>query len=216
MNKPIEFFSIQKPFKKTILLFLLSLFVPLLSWGGEPTDRIRSAADRIISVISDESMRPAEMKDKRDWMIMEIVDSIFNWEEFSRRALATNWNKRTIEEKKEFVTLLRQLIVNNYIDYATRYSGENLIFLNEKIEGFYGNVAGEVIISKGTHIPINFRVIRKAGLWWVYDINVEGLSFAGYYRSQINAIITGSDYEELLKRLKEKANAGTGKKDINK
>jgi phospholipid transport system substrate-binding protein len=207
MNNPIEFFSMQRSSKKTILLVFMSLLVPLLSWAGEPTDRIRSAADRIIFVISDASFRPTEMKDKRDKLIIETVDSIFNWEEFSRRALATNWNKRTIEEKKEFVSLLRQLIVNTYLDYATRYSGENLILLGERVEGVYGIVNGEVVTSSRIHIPVEFRLISKGGLWWIYDINVEGLSFTGYYRSQINAIITGSNYEELLRRLKEKANA---------
>jgi phospholipid transport system substrate-binding protein len=196
---------------QTILLILLALFVPLLSWAGEPTDRIRSAADRIIFVISDASFRPPEMKDKRDQVIIETVDSIFNWEEFSRRALATNWNKRTIEEKKEFVSLLRQLIVNAYMGYATRYSGENLILLRERVEGVYGIVNGEVVTSSRIHIPVEFRMIKKSGLWWVYDINAEGLSFVGIYRGQFNDIIIRSSYEELMKRLKEKVNAGAGR-----
>jgi phospholipid transport system substrate-binding protein len=194
---------------------MLWLSISLSSWAGEPTDRIKTAEDNLISVMSDMSLRPPEMKDKRDRMIMEVVDRVFSWEDFSRSALGTNWKERTSEEKKEFVSLLRQLIVNSYVDYVTRYSGEKIEFADEKIERDYGIVDGQIITSAGKHIPVAFRVIKKAGLWWIYDINVEGLSFAGYYRNQINAIITRSSYKELLKSLRDKVNAGAGQKNIN-
>jgi len=184
------------------------LFIPLSLWAGEPMDRLRTATDNLISILSDKSLRPREMKATRDRLIMEVVDGVFSWEEFSRRTLARHWSSRTPEEKKEFTALLRQLIVNNYIDYAVRYSGERLLLLNDKIEGDFGTVTGEVVTAKEVSVPIEFRMVRKRGSWWIYDINVVGLTFAGYYRNQINAIITRSSYEDLIKVLKEKVNAG--------
>lgn len=202
----------RKLLKRSILVIMLLLAVPLYSWAGEPMDRIKTAADRLISILSDNSLRPQDMKIKRNKMIMEVVDRVFSWEEFSRRALATNWNNRTPEEREEFVSLLRQLIVNSYIDYAIRYSGERLIFLDDNVEGNFGTVTGEVVTAKGVHIPVEFRMLKKKESWWVYDINVEGLSFVGYYRNQINSVITRSSYEELIKGLREKVNAGSSAK----
>ena len=151
--------------EKFIFLIILLLFVPLDLFAGEPTEQIKTAVDRLTAILSDKSLRPSTMKDKRDRMIMEVIDGIFNWEEFSRRALGTYWGARTEEEKKEFISLLRQMIVNTYIDYAPRYSNEKLLLLNEKTEKDYGILNGEVITSKERHIPIELRLIKKSGIF---------------------------------------------------
>jgi phospholipid transport system substrate-binding protein len=195
--------------KRLVFLIIPGLLIPLSLLAGEPMVHLKAATDNLVSVLSDKSLRPADMKVKRDRLIMEIVDGIFSWDDFSRRALGRHWNNRTQEERNEFASLLRQLIVNNYIDYAVRYSGERLILINDKTDGDFGIVTGKVITAKDTSVPIEFRMIRKRGTWWIYDINVIGLTFAGNYRSQINAIMKRSSFEDLIKDLREKVKGGT-------
>jgi len=190
--------------KKLILLILFISLIPLTSFAGEPTDRIKAGTDRLLAIVSDAALQAPEMKGKRDQMIMETVDGIFSWEEFSKRALAKNWNRRTPEERKEFVSLFRQLIADTYMEKTYQYSGESIIYQGEKIEGDHGSVTSEFKTSKGTLIPVEYRVMKKDGTWRVYDLYIEGVSLVSNYRGQFNSIITGSSYEDLVKRLKEK------------
>ncbi len=43
------------------------------------------------------------------------------------------------------------------------------------------------------------------GEWRVYDVVVENISMVNNYRSQFNRVISNSSFEELVRRLKDKA-----------
>jgi len=189
---------------RSILLILSFLVVPLTAMAGEPTHNVKAVTDRLLIIISDTALQAPEMKDRRDQMIMETIDGIFSWEEFSKRALAKNWNKRSPEERKEFVSLFRQLIADTYMEKTYQYSGESITYLDEKIEGDYGKVTSVFNKSNGTQISVEYRIMKKGGSWRVYDLYIEGVSLVTNYRSQFNSIITGSSYEDLVMRLKEK------------
>jgi phospholipid transport system substrate-binding protein len=194
-------FNVIKRFIPSISLFL---FIPLTVMAGEPTERIRIVSDRLISIISDSALLAPEMAEKREQMIMETVNSVFDWEEFSRRALARHWAKRTDQEKREFVSLFGRLVKSAYMGKTRQYSDVSVQFTDEKIEGAYSKVSTNVITSSGTQIPFEYRMIKKNGTWWVYDVYIEGVSLVNNYRSQFNSILARSSYEDLVKRLKEK------------
>jgi phospholipid transport system substrate-binding protein len=50
------------------------------------------------------------------------------------------------------------------------------------------------------------------GEWRVYDVIAENISVVNNFRSQFNRVIAKSSYEELVRRLREKAELGTAKK----
>jgi phospholipid transport system substrate-binding protein len=190
--------------KRLIPSISLFLFISSTVMAGEPTERIRTVSDRLISIISDSTLLAPEMAEKREQMIMETVSSVFDWEEFSRRALARHWAKRTDQEKGEFVSLFGRLIKSVYMGKTMQYSDVSVQFADEKIEGAYGRVSTDLITSTGTQTPVEFRMIKKNGTWWVYDVYIEGVSLVNNYRSQFNSLLARSSYEELVKRLKEK------------
>jgi len=194
--------------KRLILFLSVFLAIPSFVMAGEPTDRIKVVSDKLIAIVFDNSLKTPEMKDKREQMVIEIVDGLFSWEEFSRRALARHWGKRTENEKKEFISLFRQLVERTYMAKAGQYSGGKVVFLDEKIEGNYCNVSTQVLTSTDTQIPIDYRMIKKDGVWWVYDVYIEGVSLVSNYRTQFNDILIKSSFEDLLNRLKEKIEKG--------
>jgi phospholipid transport system substrate-binding protein len=194
--------------KRLIITAILLLCMSMPLMAGEATDRVKIASDKVLAIIADKKFQAPEMKTKREQMIIEAVDSVFNWEEFSKRALAKNWSKRTDSEKKDFITLFGQLVERTYMAKTQQYTGGKISFLDEKIDGEYGNVSTQLVTSAGTQIPVEYRVMKKDSTWWVYDVNIEGVSLVNNYRSQFNDILTKSSYEELVKRLKEKLAKG--------
>jgi phospholipid transport system substrate-binding protein len=197
-----------KTIKRLALFILILLVIPSFVMAGEVTDRVKKVSDKIFSVISDKALQTPEMKEKKEQMIMDAVDGAFNWEEFSRRALARNWSQRTDGEKKEFISLFKQLIKRTYMEKSGQYSGGKVEFLEEKIDGEYGVVKSQLVSSSGTKTPVDYRLMKKDGAWWVYDVYIEDVSLISNYRSQFNAILNKSSFDELLKRLKEKIEKG--------
>jgi phospholipid transport system substrate-binding protein len=194
---------------KRLALFVSLLFViPSVVSAGEATDRIKAVSDKIFAIISDQALQTPEMKGKKEKMIMDAVDGAFNWEEFSRRALAKHWSKRTESEKKEFISLFKELIKRTYMEKSGQYSGGKVEFLEEKIDGEYGVVKSQLVSSTGTQTPVDYRLMKQDGAWWVYDVYIEGVSLVSNYRSQFNDILIKSSFDDLIKRLKEKIEKG--------
>jgi phospholipid transport system substrate-binding protein len=184
-------------------IFILLFFSQTIK-AGEATDRIRAATDRLIEIVTNHDLDAPEMAEKRARMIRETVDEVFDWSAFSQRALGRHWNTLTQPQKKECIFYFGQLLERTYMDKTRQYSGEKIIYLDEKIDGKDGTVGAKITLSSGKDAAIEYRVIKPADKWYIYDVYVEGISLVNNYRSQFSTILTKSGYDELLKRLKTK------------
>ena len=195
---------------KKINLIGLSIAISILLFftcnaqAGVATDRIKTATDKLIEILTNHDLDPPEMAEKRAHLIRETVDTVFDWNAFSQRALGRHWRKLDKKEKEEFVPLFGQLIERTYMDKTRQYSGQKMNFINEETDEKYGIVDAEVVVKNETNIPIQFRVIKRNETWFIYDVYVEGVSLVNNYRVQFNTILTKSGYKELIARLKTK------------
>lgn len=187
----------------TIFIFILFTFT---AQAGVATDRIKAATDKLLEIVTNHDLDPPEMAEKRAHMIRETVDTVFDWQAFSQRALGRHWRKLSKEQKDEFITLFGQLIERTYMDKTRQYSGQQMKFINEETDEKYGVVDAEVAMKNEANIAIQFRILKKNETWFVYDVYVEGVSLVNNYRVQFNNIMTKSGYSELVSKLKTKLN----------
>ncbi len=200
----MEGLIMHKSLLHVIAGFLLIFAVAVRAQADGPMEQIKGTTDRIISILGDPAMKaPEKAKDKRK-LIRQAVDERFDWEEFSRRALAQHWKNRTEEEKREFVPLFGKLVERTYMDKVEDYSGEKVLYVGERIKGDYGLVKAKVLTNDKREIDVDYRLKYKGTDWYVYDVTIVGVSLIKSYRVQFNDIIKQSSYEELVKRLKEK------------
>ncbi len=185
-------------------VFITGLFITA-AYAGEATDRIKAGTDKLIEILTDKSLDPPEMSEKRARMIRETVDSVFDWAAFSQRALGRHWKKLSEKQKKEFIYLFGQLLERTYMDKTRLYSGEQMNYLSEEMDGKYCVVNAEINTGRVADIEVQFRLIKDKGReWFVYDVYIEGVSLVNNYRSQFNNILTRSGYSELIGKLKAK------------
>lgn len=191
-------------FYRKIFFFVLILAVAGPVWAGVPTEKIRETTEKILSIVSDPDLKGPEKEGERRGLIREAVDERFDWKEMSQRALARHWRKLNDVQKKEFVNLFGELLERTYLNRVEDYSGEQVTYVNEVIDGEYALVEVKILTTKGTEIPVKYKLRKKGEDWRVYDIAIEGVSLVNNYRVQFNDIITKSSYEELVKKLQEK------------
>ncbi|NIQ39799.1 MAG: ABC transporter substrate-binding protein [Proteobacteria bacterium] len=184
-----------------LILTLVTAF-PLSA--GEPTEQIRETTDRIIALLTDESLDGDSKEEERRKLIRKAVDERFDWEEMARRSLAIHWAQRTDEERREFVSLFSDLLERTYMDKVDDYSGERVFYEKETVDGDYGVVDVRIITNTDTEIPAEYRVRKKENGWLIYDISINGVSLVNNYRTQFNSIILRSSYQNLVKKLKAK------------
>jgi len=174
-------------------------------WAGLPTERIRETTDKILAIVTDPALKePAKERQRRD-LIRKTVLEMCDWEEMSRRSLGRHWAQRSEQEKKEFVHLYGQLLERTYIDKVEGYSGEEVSYVGERVDGDYAEVELRIVTKKNTEIPVVYKLRTKDQKWQAYDMVIEGVSLVNNYRTQFSDIIAKSSFEGLMKKLREKS-----------
>jgi phospholipid transport system substrate-binding protein len=183
----------------------LSAFSPLITEAGEPTDQVKQTVDAVINILNNKELKKPENRAERQKKIRETIEKRFDFEEMAKRSLALHWKKRTPQEQKEFTSLFSDLLEDTYIRKIERYEDEKVVYTAEKTEGPYATVRTRIVTTKGTEIPVDYKIFKKDQKWEVYDIFVEGVSLVNDYRSQFSEIIRAGSYEDLVQKLKKKA-----------
>ncbi len=188
-----------------IFIFTLCVGWARFAQAGEPLDLVRAAVDKAIQTLKDPKLQSQDKKRERIDRLREALNPIFDYEEMAKRALGTHWRRRTPAEQEEFVKLFRDFLERIYSDKIDLYGGEKVRFGREVVDKDFAQVESTLVKPKGEEIAVNYKLRQTNGQWKVYDAVVENISIVNNYRSQFDRIISSSSYEELVKRLHEKA-----------
>jgi phospholipid transport system substrate-binding protein len=201
---------VRRPSTARRLLRALGALV-ILAWapavgasGPGPTEQLKGAIDRVLRVLEDPGLKAPPRAAERRREIRRIAEEIFDFEETARRAMAQHWRTLTPAQQGEFVTLFTDLLEQAYISKIEMYGGERIQYLGERVEGDYATVSTRLTTTKGVEVPIDYRALRQAERWRVYDVSIEGVSLVANYRTQFNSLMRTSSAEQLLAKLRSR------------
>jgi phospholipid transport system substrate-binding protein len=183
---------------------LLLVWAPTESLAGPATDQVKESVDQVIKILTDPTLKGEKKVPERRAKIRQVVLQRFGFTEMSKRALGRYWNERNPEERTEFVRLFTDLLERAYIDRVDGYTGEQVVYLGESVDGDYSEVRSKIVTKRNQEIPITYRLQKASTNWEVYDVIVEGVSLVNNYRTQFSKIIRTSSYQELVKKMQVK------------
>lgn len=198
-----------------VLVFLCSsLLSPALMLAStSPTDALQPTLQGMIDVLRDPALAGADNKETRRQMIMAIAASGFDFKEMSKRVLGKSWRKLNVEQRVHFEVLFTKLLENAYVGKLEDYSGQEIIYKDERIRGNKAAVATIVTSTNTPPLPVSYVMLDKGSGWLVYDMNIEGVSFLRNYREQFRSILRKDKFDGLVKILEAK-NATFNKKTV--
>jgi len=177
------------------IFFLTFTFTPL--WSGEPGDVVKEV------ILKDISLKDGGNTKERKLKLWEEISPLFNFEEMAKRAMRNHWEKRSPDEKREFVGLFANNIKAAYIRKSGSRFGEKIISLMEKQGNKFAKVQVGLINKTEGKMSADFFLLRKNLEWRIYDVVFEGVSLVVNYRRQFNSFLSKSSYEELIQKLKQ-------------
>jgi phospholipid transport system substrate-binding protein len=188
------------------VLGLLWLGLSSLAVGGEPTDMVKQTTDRVLKILEDPQWQQPGKEEARRQQLRQISERAFAWEEMARRALAVHWRPRSPQERQEFVQLFRDLVESTYMNRLEQASKEkqDIFYTGERVEDSRAVVSTKVLTTRRTEVPFEYRLMKEAGGWKIYDVLIEGVSLINNYRSQFNDIIRSSSYENLVQKMRSR------------
>ncbi len=195
---------------KAILSCLLALSVSVCAAfadPGTPKQRVEDGSARIFNLLLQEEFQNPQTRPNVLKEIEKELISFFDFEEFATRTVGPKWRQFTPEQKKRFTEAFTELLRNSYIDTLNSYNGETLAYVGE-VRSKDGKKVEVHTLFKGQEkdYPVSFRMIVKNDIWVVYDVIIEGISMIKNYREQFHDILIKASPEELITRIKQKAN----------
>jgi phospholipid transport system substrate-binding protein len=188
---------------KTIVLFtfLMCLF-PFSSQATEedPGEIVKKTVEQVLSILNDKNLSEENKKE----IVFKLVKDRINFKEMSRRVLATNWNVADDKQRKEFMSLFEQILLNTYWTRMQNYAGERVEYITvSKDNEDYATVDTIIVKDKNNiDIPISYRMKRFVNIWFAYDFTVENLSLVQSYRNEYRAIAKNNGVDGLLEQMK--------------
>ncbi len=163
---------------------------------------ISNLADQGIGFLEDQDLS----KDKREKEFRNLLKNNFDMKTIGRFALGRYWKVSTKTERKEYLSLFENMIVDVYARRFSEYNGEALDIKSARPEGKADALVSSVIIpNSGPKVSVDWRVRKKKnGQLKVIDILVEGVSMSLTQRSDFASVIQrgGGKIDVLLDHLR--------------
>jgi phospholipid transport system substrate-binding protein len=195
--KPVAFIK--------IFLFLTVLGLPYLSFGSQPLEVLQQGVNEGIRILQDPLFQDTTRKNIGRQKLFEITRRIFDFEEFSRRVLASHWKKFTPQQRKEFVDVFSDFLGKFYLSkLQEKYMNEKVIFLNQEITGNARALVNIKVLWRDLAVPVKIRMLKRKGAWKAYDLSVLGISAVKNYRAQFKMILRKESPQQVIDRLKKK------------
>ena len=188
-----------------LTVFILALFElsPVIAKEASPRNTVETLLNSITNLKTGKPLTPEEVE-KNDILSYRAL-ALLNIREISRKALGKYWKKRTLTEQKVFIDLLSQMFIKEAFPNSGKFfSALKLIYGQPTISESKANVPLTVVHEKEGEINIDFHLQKYGDQWQVVDVDLDEISMRNNMRSQLYKVISKNNYQELVRRIKEK------------
>ena len=188
-----------------LTVFILALFElsPVIAKEASPRNTVEILLNSITNLKTGKPLTPEEVKEN-DILSYRAL-ALLNIREISRKALGKYWKKRTLTEQKVFIDLLSRMFIKEAFPNSGKFfSALKLIYGQPTISESKANVPLTVVHEKEGEINIDFHLQKYGDQWQVVDVDLDEISMRNNMRSQLYKVISKNNYQELVRRIKEK------------
>lgn len=161
-----------------------------------------------------DSLKGKELAAKNE-EIRKLVGQVLDLDRLAKRALIAYWDKlgemkNADEKKKEYLSLFKRLVEENYLEKAKGYVGGKykIPLVSETKKAPYELVEGKIEQSD-VDLLIQFKILKENEKYKVVDVKLDETSLESTYRGSFNRIIRKQDgmtkgFDELIRVMKKR------------
>jgi phospholipid transport system substrate-binding protein len=190
---------------RLILCFLVLATSPSGAYGDEPIEALKKGVQEGLQILQGPKFSDQELKEAQQQKLRLILEQLFDFHEFSRRVLASNWKKFTPAQRKIFVEVFTEFLGKFYMGkLQEKYKDERLIYESQEFKSPKRALVHIKVVWKGQKVPIDLLMVKRKGLWKVYDIQFLGISAVRNYRAQFKSLLSKQTPDRVIELMKQK------------
>lgn len=154
--------------------------------------------DNVLMILQDKSA----LQTKKAEEIFTIMDEVFDYKLMSRISLGKAWKALSREQQLEFAKRFENKLKQSYIDKLELYTDQTVEILEAKQVKSNRIKLLTNVVGKDEVYEINYKFYKsKSGQWYIYDVDIIGVSIIQTYRKQFANFLQSKSFEELLTTL---------------
>lgn len=206
--------------KSFFICLLIVLSTPSVSHGEQPIDVLQKSIKMGIAILEDPQYQNITEKDRQQKILCETAWEAFDFKEFSKRVLGSNWPAFTSSQRGKFIDVFSEFICKYYIPrLQERYTGEKVSYLSQHPLADSRALVKVSVLWKGVEVPVEVRMLKRNDTWKVYDIIVLGVSGVRNYRAQLQTILLKRSPTQVIElienRIKQEEKRAHSKRKAN-
>ncbi len=172
--------------------------------AAEPTELVEGAINRVLDSLRADQARAESDPD----FVLQVIENeilpLVDVEGMARLILARHWRDATPEQRRRFTEAFRNTLLNAYGVRLADYLDRRVVVIprRSRQDDRMAVVATEIEVGRGQpNLVVNYRLRPVDGEWKVFDVEAEGLSFVGNFRTSFNTEIGRDGLDALIARL---------------
>ncbi len=145
---------------------------------------------------------------EKDARFAALFNKAFDLDFIGQFVLGRNWRAATPEQRKEFISVYRQLNISTWSKRFDEFKGKKFVFKGTSPSTSKGQVFVNTIVpmDQGEPAKVLWRVREKAGSYKIVDIVIENVSLAITARNEYTSFIKNNPggIDALIANLKSK------------
>jgi phospholipid transport system substrate-binding protein len=213
----IKYFSGYPLFLASFCAFLLAFALPAPaeaaadSASSPPAQFVQSLGNTALMSLTGKNMDRKTREDR----VRKILHDNFDTAAIGKFALGTYWREASDNQRKEYMSLFEDMVVQTYTTRFEDYSGQKLKVAGSEPSGPADYIVSSQVIQKdGPPVNLQWRVRKEDSGLRVVDVVVEGVSMSVTQRSDFSSVIQngGGSIDALLSHLRDRKDEAAHKK----
>ncbi len=171
--------------------------------SGEATALIKALGDAAVAMLSNKELTQAE----KTRQFRHLLNQSFALKGIARFALGRYWRRADKTQRKRYLKLFEDYIVNSYAARFGNYGGETFVVTSESVDDRGGaTVSTRIQRPGGEPVQVQWHLRERKGEVRIVDVMVEGISMSLTQRSDFAASVrtTGGNLDAFLDTLEAK------------
>ena len=170
---------------------------------GEAKGLIKALGNAAIAMLSDKTMSGTE----KTRQFRHLLNQSFALKGIARFALGRYWRRADFDQRRRYLKLFEDYIVNSYAARFGNYAGDQFVVMGESIDDRgWAVVATRIQRPGGDPVEVSWHLRERLGAVRVVDVVIEGISMSLTQRSDFVASVrtVGGDLDAFLDTLEAK------------
>jgi phospholipid transport system substrate-binding protein len=193
--------------RSLVLLVWATLVAPAFAADGPGVAAVRRANENVSALLKQKPEAGSDAEKRLVAQLSTELKGFLDVDELGQRALSDHWKSLSAAQRKQFLTLLRELVEANYLKAMRSNLSYEVRYLKEEEKDGARSVSTEINLQRNGRpetMSVEYTLRKEGDSWRAFDLVTDGVGLVENYRAQFNKIIAKEGFIGLIERMRKK------------